>query len=99
MRHRVLIPALLTFSAALAGFTWIAANVRSGCTLTLIDKWVETWLHQHSMPPITEAMIVISFLGAPSTLTAVTVVVCAVLMRNRSYDRLIALMTLVLGEG
>jgi membrane-associated phospholipid phosphatase len=63
----------------------------------LIDTWVGTWLHLHVMPLITEAMMVISFLGAPSTLTAVTAVVCVALVRKRSYDRLVTLVTLVLG--
>ena len=37
------------------------------------------------------------YLGAPSTLTAVTAVIGVVLVRKRSYYRLIALTTLVLG--
>jgi membrane-associated phospholipid phosphatase len=97
MRHRHLIPAMLIFSAALVAFTWIAATVEAGGTLASIDACVGSWLHQRALPPITEAMIAISFLGAPSTLTAVTAVVCVVLVRKRSYDRLIALVTLVLG--
>ena len=97
MRHRDLIPAILIFSAALAAFTWIAASVETGGMLTSIDARVGSWLHLRATPPITEAMIVISFLGAPSTLTVVTAVVCVVLVRKRSYDRLIALVTLVLG--
>jgi membrane-associated phospholipid phosphatase len=97
MRHRDLMPAMLIFSAALAAFTWIAATVETDGMLTSIDAWVGTWLHLHAMPPITQAMIVISFLGAPSTLTAVTAVVCVVLVRKRSYDRLVALVMLVLG--
>lgn len=97
MRYRDLIPAMLTVSAALVAFSWIAATVETGGTLTLIDAGVGTWLYLHAMPPITEGMIVISFLGAPSTLTLVTALVCVVLVRKRSYDRLIALVTLVLG--
>jgi membrane-associated phospholipid phosphatase len=97
MRHRDLIPAMLIFSAAVAAFTWIAAIGETDGMLTLIDTWVGTWLHLHAMPLITEAMIVISFLGAPSTLTAVTAVVCVALVRKRSYDRLVTLVTLVLG--
>ena len=97
MRHRDLIPTMLVFSGAVAAFTWIAANVETDGMLTLIDAWVGTWLHLHAIPLITEAMIVISFLGAPSTLTAVTAVVCVALVRKRSYDRLVTLVTLVLG--
>lgn len=97
MRHRDLIPAMLIFSAAVAAFTWIAATVETGGTFTSTDAWVDTWLHLHAMPPITEAMIVVSFLGAPSTLMVVSALVCVVLMHKRSYDRLVALMILVLG--
>lgn len=96
-RHRDIIPAMLMFSAAVAAFTWIAATIDTGSTITSIDAWADTWLHAHAMPPITEVMIVVSFLGAPSTFTAVTAVICVVLLRKRSYDRLVALATLVLG--
>jgi membrane-associated phospholipid phosphatase len=94
---RDLAVATLTFSAAVAAFAWIAAMVVTGGAVTAIDASVATWLHMHAMHPVTEAMIVISFLGAPSTLTAVTVVLCVMLSRNRDYHRMVALATLVLG--
>ena len=97
MRHRDLIAALLIFSAAFAAFIWIAATVGGAGALTSIDAWAGTWSHLHAMPQVTQAMIAISFLGAPSTLTAVTAVACVVLVRKRRYDRLVALLTLVLG--
>jgi membrane-associated phospholipid phosphatase len=97
MRNRDLIPVVLLFSAALGAFTWIAAMVETGGTLASIDAWIDSWLHLHAIPSITEAMIVISFLGAPSTLTVVSAVVCVALLRKRSYDRLVDMVTLFLG--
>jgi undecaprenyl-diphosphatase len=97
MRPRDFIPALLILAVALGVFTWIAASVATGDTLAALDERVGSWLHLHATPPLTKTMLVISFLGAPSTLTAVTVVLCVVLVRKRSYDRAIALATLVLG--
>lgn len=97
MRHRDLISAILIISTALAAFTWIAATVGSDGELTSIDASVGAWLRQRATPPFTLAMMAISFLGAPSTLTAVTVVIGVMLARQRKFERLIALMTLVLG--
>ena len=89
--------AALIFAAALAAFTWIAANVEPSGALTSIDVRIDRWLHIHALPAITDVMIVISFLGAPSTLTVVSAVVCVVLLRKRRYDRLVEVVTLVLG--
>lgn len=87
----------LIVSVALAGFAWIAATVESDGTFMSIDTRVASWLHLHAMPGITKVMIVLSFVGAPSTLTVVAAVVCVVLVRKRSYDQLLALIILVLG--
>ena len=97
MRYRDLIPAIVIFSAAFTTFAWMAAAVGTGGAFTSMDTWAGSWMRLHALPPITHAMIAISFLGAPSTLTAVTAVICVVLVRKRSYSRLIALTTLVLG--
>ena len=78
-------------------FVWIAASVEAGGWVASVDGLVGTWLHADASPPITKVMFAISFLGAPSTLTVVSVVVCVVLARNHSYDRLIVVLTLVLG--
>ena len=96
MRYRDLIPAIVIFSAAFATFAWMAAAVGTG-GFSSMDTWAGSWMRLHATPPITYAMIAISFLGAPSTLTVVTAVICVVLVRKRSYYRLIALTTLVLG--
>src|SRR5579864_4742984 len=97
MRHRDLISAMLIVSTALVAFAWIAATVGTAGVLTSIDTSVGAWLRQHATPPLTLAMMAISFLGAPSTLTGVTVVICALLARQRKFDELVALLTLVLG--
>jgi undecaprenyl-diphosphatase len=94
--RRLALPAL-TFSAASAAFGWIAANVEPGGALASIDVGIENWLHLHAEPAMIEAMIVISFLGAPSTLTVVSALICAVLLGKRMYDRSVAVATLVLG--
>jgi undecaprenyl-diphosphatase len=94
--RRLTLPAL-TFSAALAGFWWIAANVEPSSALTSMDIGIATWLHVHAIPAITEAMIATSFLGAPSTLTVVSTLVCTVLVAKRMYGRSVDVATLVLG--
>lgn len=78
-------------------FVWIAASVEAGGWVASVDGLVGTWLPADASPPITKVMFAISFLGAPSTLTVVSVVVCVVLARNHSYDRVIVVLTLVLG--
>lgn len=94
--RRLALPAL-TFSAAAAGFGWIAVNVEPGGALASIDVGIKNWLHLHAGPAMIEAMIVVSFLGAPSTLTVVSALICAVLLGKRMYDRSVAVATLVLG--
>lgn len=97
MPRRVLAPTLLLFLAALAAFAWTAVTVETGGALASSDVRIESWLHLHSVPWIIEAAIIVSLLGAPSTLTVVSAVVCAMLLRKRSYDRSLDLAALVLG--
>ena len=97
MRLPHLISAILIISTALAAFTWIAANIGTDGALTSVDASVGAWLRQRATPPFTLAMMAISFLGAPSTLTAVTAVIGVMLARRRKFEGLVALMTLVLG--
>jgi membrane-associated phospholipid phosphatase len=97
MNVRKIIRATVIFSAAFFTFVWIAVSVEIGGTITAVDVSAGEWLHAHALAPFTQAMVAISFLGAPSTLTAVTVVVSIVLARNHSYDRLVVVLALVLG--
>jgi membrane-associated phospholipid phosphatase len=89
--------AIVIFSTALFAFVWIALSVEMGSAMAAVDVSVSEWLHAHAWAPVTKVMTAISFLGAPSTLTAVTVIICVVQARKRSYDRLIVALTLVLG--
>ena len=94
---RSLAPTVLLFLAALAAFTWTAVTIETGGRLASIDVLTDSWLHLHAVPWIIEGMIIISFFGAPSTLTVVSAVVCVMLLRKRSYDRAFAVVALVLG--
>ncbi len=78
-------------------FVWIAASVETGGWVASADGLIGTWLHAQASPPITKVMVAISFLGAPSTLTVVSVIVCVVLARYHRYDLLIVVLILVLG--
>lgn len=97
MPRRDLASAVLLFSAAMGAFAWTAVAVETGGTLVSVDVWIESWLHLHAVPWIIDGMVIISFLGAPSTLTVVSAVACVMLLRKRSYDRLIDMAALVLG--
>ena len=97
MHRRDLILATLVVAAAVAALAWIAANIGAGGSLAPFDASAGNWLHLHATPPVTRVMRFISFVGAPSTLIAVTALVCVVLVSRRHYARLVALVTLVLG--
>ena len=96
MRRRLVLAGLI-FAASLAAFVWIATTVETGGPITSIDVEIDSWLHVLGVPSFTRVMIAISFLGTPSTLTVVSVVICVVLLRKRSYDRLVDVVLLVLG--
>ena len=89
--------AALLFVAALAAFAWVASGLEPGAPLASVDAWSGRWLHRQASPWLTEAMIGISFIGAPSTLTAVAALPCLILLRRRSYRVAAELFTLVLG--
>ncbi len=88
---------MLVFVTASAAFAWMATSIESGGVLASIDGLTGMWLHTHVTPGMTGAMVVISFLGAPSTLAVVTVMACAVLVRKRSYDLVVTWVALVFG--
>ena len=97
-RRPRLLPAAVLFVAALAAFAWVASALEAtGRPLGSLDAWAASWLHPLARPWLTDAMLVISFIGAPSTLTAVAAVVCLILLRRRGYGKSIELITLVLG--
>ncbi|HEV8518313.1 MAG TPA: hypothetical protein VGQ54_07035, partial [Burkholderiales bacterium] len=70
--------ALTVFSGAVAAFVLVAAAVVMVPAVELMDARINIWVH--ALPLAIEIMLVISFLGAPSTLTAVTAAIASVLM-------------------
>jgi len=97
MVDRNLIPATLAFLISLTALAWLAESVGSGGWIVSNDAIVADWLHTNAVPSLTRAMIVVSFLGAPSTLSGATAVICLVLIARRSYRRLSPLIALVFG--
>lgn len=92
-----LFKALLVFSSAVAAFVFIAAAVIMDPSVMSMDANASTWLHAHARPLVTEFMIVVSFLGAPSTLTGTTVVTGLVLVYRQRFQQSIILLSVVLG--
>ena len=97
MVDRNLIAATLAFLISLTALAWLAESVGNGGWIVSNDAIVAHWLHAHAVPSLTSAMIVVSFLGAPSTLSGATAMICLVLVARRSYSRLSLLITLVFG--
>jgi len=89
--------ALTVFSGAVAAFMLVAAAVVMVPAVELTDARVNIWVHAHALPVAIELMLVISFLGAPSTLTAVTAAIASVLMYRHQYRQSIVLLAVVVG--
>ncbi len=85
------------FSLAVLAFVSIAISIESGGWVASVDGLVGAWLHARAAPSITAVSIAISFFGAPSTLTIVSIVVAVVLARHRHRDRAVAMLALVVG--
>lgn len=91
------VPILIVFSAAVFVFLGIAFATALSDTVTYFDASVATWLHVRSTPLLTDVMAGVSFLGAPTTLTIVAVVVSLLLLCQRRYAEAAALSTVVVG--
>jgi undecaprenyl-diphosphatase len=87
---------LLLFAAATAAFALITIAVLLG-DLDSLDVETSRWLHLHSLPLLTSAMLVVSFIGAPTTLSAVSLVIAVFLGLRRRYGQSLALLAVVLG--
>ena len=87
--------ALTVFSGAVAAFVLVAAAVVMVPAVELMDARINIWVH--ALPLAIEIMLVISFLGAPSTLTAVTAAIASVLMYRHQYRQSIVLLAVVVG--
>jgi membrane-associated phospholipid phosphatase len=68
-----------------------------GDTLGALDVAASTWLHTHPLPLFTRVMIAVSFLGAPSTLTPVSLLIALFLALRRRFGESLALPAVVLG--
>jgi len=89
--------ALLVFLAATAGFAAITAAMLLGDTLDVLDVVASTWLHAHPLSLFTQAMIAVSFLGAPSTLMPVSLLIALFLAFRQRFGESWALLAIVLG--
>jgi membrane-associated phospholipid phosphatase len=90
-------PALLLSAIAALSFLAIAAAVAMLPETALIDGRVAMWLHLRAIPRLTDVMVAVSFLGAPTTLTVVAVAASLVLLYRRNYVAAATLSIVVLG--
>jgi undecaprenyl-diphosphatase len=85
----------------LVGASWmfggIAEDVVTGDPLTIGDKHVAEWFHQHTTPGLKAAMQVITGFASPLWVTCVAVVAAAVLWWKRCWYRLLALVLVIPG--
>ena len=91
------VPAAIVFSTAVFLFLIMAAAVALSPAVTAIDGRVAAWLHMRAMPYVTDVMVAISFLGAPTTLTIVAVAGSLLLLYRRRYAEAAMLSAVVLG--
>jgi membrane-associated phospholipid phosphatase len=90
-------PTLIVFSTAVGLFLVIAFAVALSAPLAALDASAGTWLHVRATPLVSNAMAVVSFLGAPTTLTIVTVGGSLLLLYRRRRTEAAMLSTVVLG--
>ena len=91
------VPTLLVFSTAVFLFLVIAVAVAMSDAVTAIDANVGTWLHVRATPLVSNAMVAVSFLGAPTTLTVVAVAGSLLLLYQRRRAEAAALSIVVVG--
>ena len=90
-------PTLIVFSAAVGLFLVIAFAVALSAPLAALDASAGRWLHVRATPLVSNAMAVVSFLGAPTTLTIVTVGGSLLFLYRRRRTEAAMLSTVVLG--
>jgi membrane-associated phospholipid phosphatase len=90
-------PTWIVFSTAVGLFLVIAFAVALSAPLAALDASAGTWLHVRATPLVSNAMAVVSFLGAPTTLTIVTVGGSLLLLYRRRRTEAAMLSTVVLG--
>jgi len=90
-------PTLIVFSTAVGLFLVIACAIALSAPLAALDASAGTWLHVRATPLVSNAMAVVSFLGAPTTLTIVAVGGSLLLLYRRRRTEAAMLLTVVLG--
>jgi len=90
-------PTLIVFSTAVGLFLVIAFAIALSAPLAALDSSAGTWLHVRATPLVSNAMSVVSFLGAPTTLTIVAVGGSLLLLYRRRRTEAAMLSTFVLG--
>jgi undecaprenyl-diphosphatase len=78
-------------------FGGIVEDILTHDPLTVIDSDVAQWLHAHATPPVTTAMLAISFLGSFRMVTAIALCTALLLVWRRHWYRLLALVLTVPG--
>jgi membrane-associated phospholipid phosphatase len=85
----------------LIGAAWlfggIAEDVVTGDPLTVIDKQVAAWFHDHITPALTTAMLAITFLASTPVISGITLFTSVLLLWWRHWHRLLALLLTVPG--
>jgi membrane-associated phospholipid phosphatase len=89
--------ALTVFVTALLLFIAITVLTAGSATMNAIDSSVEMWLHVRAMPFLTGVMVVVSFLGAPTSITVVAVVGSLLLLSRRKWADAATLSIVVIG--
>ncbi len=93
---RSLIIGLLLAAAALLLFGWLAESVLHGSTQRLDDS-VRELVHSHATPVLTSAMRGLSFIGSPSSLIALGILVVFLYVRSGRPRTAALFVTAVLG--
>jgi membrane-associated phospholipid phosphatase len=94
---RELGPTLIVSAVAAGLFLVIALAIALSTSLAALDAKAGTWLHVRATPLVSNAMVAVSFLGAPMTLTIVAVAGSLLLLYRRRHSEAAVLSTVVLG--
>lgn len=89
--------ALTVCVTALLLFLAIAVAMARSATINAIDSGIEMWLHVRAMPVITGVMVVVSFLGAPTSATVVAVSGSLLLLCRRKWVDAATLSIVIVG--
>jgi len=88
---------ILILTGAVWLFGAILEDIITGDPLTVLDRRIAVWLHEHATPPLTRIFVFISYLGMSAVTGAISVVVGFALWRRRYYYRLLNLALAVPG--